>query len=108
MRIGPDHITPTTTVRNLGICLDSSLTMQYHVQRIVATWFAVLHQLRSVRRSTPAYIAQPARISDTCCRIDAVNTTLWQHGADRSSSLNTDDRVGDRMVSVHNGKIKSF
>ena len=47
-RIGPDTIIPSTAVRDLGIYIDSDLSMQVHVQRSVAGCFAVLRQLRSI------------------------------------------------------------
>jgi len=55
-RSGPDTIIPSTAVRDLGIYIDSDLSMQTHVQRSVAGCFAVLRQLRSIRRLVPSSI----------------------------------------------------
>jgi len=57
-RVGTDAITPSTTVRDLGIFIDSDLSMQSHVQRTVAGCFAVLRQLRSIRQSVPTSVFQ--------------------------------------------------
>jgi len=57
-RIGPDTIIPSTAVRDLGIHIDCDLSMQVHVQRSVAGSFAVLRQLRSIRRFVPSSVYQ--------------------------------------------------
>ena len=44
---------PTTSVCDLGIYIDSDLSMRTQVTRTVAGCFAVLRQLRSIRRSVP-------------------------------------------------------
>ena len=56
-RTGADinTIIPSTAVRDLGIYTCSDLSMQTHVQRSVAGCFAVLRQLRSIRRSVPSF-----------------------------------------------------
>jgi uncharacterized protein (DUF849 family) len=46
-----DTVTPASAVRDLGIYLDSDVSMRTHVMRTVSSCFAVLRQLRTVRRS---------------------------------------------------------
>jgi len=58
LRIRLDDITPTITVRDLGIVVDADLSMRSHVQRSVAVCFAALHQLRGIRRSVPSSVYQ--------------------------------------------------
>ena len=58
IRIGPDTITPSTAVRDLGIYIDLDLSMQTHVQRSVAGCFAVLCQLCSIWRLVPSTVYQ--------------------------------------------------
>jgi len=41
-RIGGDYITPAASVRDLGIYIDSDVTMKSHVSRTVSTCFAAL------------------------------------------------------------------
>ena len=45
LRVGTDHVTPTTSVRDLGIYVDCDVSMRTHVSRIVSSCFAVLRQL---------------------------------------------------------------
>jgi len=48
VRVGADLVTPSSTVRELGIAIDSDVTMQTHVSKTVSACFAVLRQLRSI------------------------------------------------------------
>jgi len=71
-RIGP-HDIPFMTVRDLGILIDADLSMRSHVQRTVAGCFAVLRQLRSVRRSVPSFVFQTLIISLVLMKLDFGN-----------------------------------
>ena len=51
IRVGSDAILPAASVRNLGIHLDSDVSMKTHITKTVSSCFAVLRQIRSVRRS---------------------------------------------------------
>jgi len=48
LRVGRDQIAPATVVRDLGIYLDSDVSMRSHVAKTVSSCFAVLRQLRSI------------------------------------------------------------
>ena len=84
LRIGADVITPSTTVRDLGIFIDVDLSMRSHVQRTVAGCFAVLLQLRSIRRSVPSSVFQTLVVALVLSRLDYGNATL----VGRSNLLN--------------------
>jgi len=75
-RIGTDTITPSATVRDLGICIDADLSMKSQVQRTVASCFAVLRQLRSIRQSVPQLVYQTLIVSLVLTRLDYGNATL--------------------------------
>jgi len=51
VRVGENHVLPSTTVHDLRILIDSDVAMQSHVSCTVSGCFAVLRQLRSIRRS---------------------------------------------------------
>ena len=51
LRVGSDLITPVLVVRDLGIYLDADASMRSHVMRTTYACFAVLRQLRDIRRS---------------------------------------------------------
>jgi len=55
--IGAFTVTPLSTVREFDVCIDSGLSMQGHVQRTVSRYFAVLRQLRTIRRQIPTTVS---------------------------------------------------
>ena len=76
LRIGSDLVAPSATVRDLGIYLEADLTMKYHVQRTAASCFAILRQLRSIRRSVPTSVYQTLIVSLILTRLDYGNAIL--------------------------------
>ena len=97
-RIGPHDIIPSKTVRDLGIFIDADLSMRSHVQRTVAGCFAVLRQLRSVRRSVPSSVFQTLIVSLVLTKLDFGNATL--------SGLPTN--LLNRLQSVLNAAARSI
>ena len=53
IRVGTDQVMPVSVVRNLGIYMDADVSMRSYVSKTVAACFAILRQLRSIRRSVP-------------------------------------------------------
>jgi hypothetical protein len=53
VRTGDATITPSTTVRDLGVYIDADTIMRTHVTLTVRLCFAALRQIRSIRRSLP-------------------------------------------------------
>jgi len=51
-------VTPKSVVRDLGVYIDSDLSMCSHVGRTVSRCFAVLRQLRTIRRQVPTALFQ--------------------------------------------------
>src|SRR5258706_77966 len=76
LRVGSDFVTPSTGVRDLGILLDSDVSMRSHVTRTVSTCFAVLRQLRTIRRSVSRSVVQSLVMSLVLSRLDYGNATL--------------------------------
>ena len=56
--VDTDSVTPVSSVRNLGIYIDSDLSMKTHISKTVSACFAILRRIRSSRRSTTR---------DQCC-----------------------------------------
>jgi len=75
-RIGPDAIIPSSVVQDLGIYIDSDLSMQTHIQRSVAGCFAVLRQLRSIRQDVSSSVFQSLVVALVLSRLDYGNATL--------------------------------
>ena len=73
VRVGENHVLPSTTVHDLGILLESDVAMRSHVSRTVSGCFAVLRQLRSIRRSVSDSVFYPAVVSLVMPRLDHGN-----------------------------------
>jgi hypothetical protein len=75
VRIGEASILPSSFVRNLGVFIDADVTMRAHVTAVIRSCFAVLRQIRSIRRSLPSHALQTlihalviSRL-DYCCSV---------------------------------------
>ena len=51
VRVGRSNIAPSTSVRVLGVNIDSHLSFEVHISRCVSSCFSALRQIRSIRRS---------------------------------------------------------
>ena len=75
LRVGTDEVMPASVVRDLGIYIDSDVSMRSHVAKTVRACFAALRQLRSVRRSVPRPVFQ-SLVSLVMSRLDYGNGSL--------------------------------
>ena len=55
VRVGDVLVSPVTAVWDLGVYIDTDVTMRTHVTSIVRACFSALRQIRSVRRSLPQH-----------------------------------------------------
>ena len=76
LQIGPDMVTPVHAVRDLGIYLDSDVSMRTHVTKTVACCFATLRQIRSIRRSVTRPVLLSLVVSLVLSRLDYGCATL--------------------------------
>jgi len=58
LRVGSDHISPASAVRDVGMYIDSDVSMRSHVAKTVSTCYSVLRQLRTIRRSVSRSVLQ--------------------------------------------------
>ena len=63
LRVGTDYVSPSSSVRDLGIYVDSDVSMKTHVSKTVSSCFAVLRHLRSIRRSVSPVVLQSLVVS---------------------------------------------
>ena len=85
--IGTDAVAPVRSVRNLGIFIDSDVSMSTHICRTTASCFAVLRQIRSVRRSVNRQTLLSLVVSLVLVRLDYGNATLAGLPATQLDSL---------------------
>ena len=64
---------PTDTVRDLGVLIDSQLTMEAHFPNVVHRCFYQLRQLRSIRRSLPTDARRTLAAAFIASRVDYCN-----------------------------------
>jgi hypothetical protein len=89
-RVGTDNVAPTASVRDLGIHLDSDVSMRTHVSKTVSGCFGVLRQLRSIRRSVTRPVLLSLVVALVITRLDYGNATfagLPGHLYDRLQSV---------------------
>jgi Reverse transcriptase (RNA-dependent DNA polymerase) len=69
LRVDTDLVTSTAVVRNLGLSIDADVSIRTHVMRTVSSCFAVMRQLRSIRRSVSTTVLQSQISSLVLCRL---------------------------------------
>jgi len=74
--IGVDAVEPKNEVRDLGLILDSDLSMTTHITGLVRTSFGILRQLRSVSRSLTQDVTRHLVQSLVLSRIDYCNVAF--------------------------------
>ena len=76
VRFGNDWITPTSAVRNLGVFLDSDLTMNTHFGHVSRVCFMMLRQIKAVAASLPVSGLKTLVTSLVLSRLDYCNSAL--------------------------------
>ncbi|HSN23631.1 MAG TPA: reverse transcriptase domain-containing protein [Methylomicrobium sp.] len=74
--VGTEAVSPVTSVRDLGIYLDSDLSMHTHVSKTVSACFSTLRQIRSIRHSVTKPVLQTLVSSLVLSRLDYGCITL--------------------------------
>ena len=71
-----DDIVLSKHVRNLGICINSDMSIKTHISRTVSSCFAVLRQIKSIRRSDSQPVLLSLVSSLVLSRLDYRSTVL--------------------------------
>ena len=74
--IGPDIIKPVNVVRDLGVYLDSELSMEHHISTVVRACFFHLRRLKSIRRILGADVTSGLVSAFVTTRMDYCNSIL--------------------------------
>ena len=96
--IGSSTVTPSSAVRDLDVYIDSGLTMQCHVRQTVSRRFAVLRQLRTVRRQVPTSVFQSLIVALVLSRLDYCNSILFGLPANLIQRLQSVQNVAARLI----------
>ena len=90
LHVGCDIVQPVRYVRNLGIFIDSDLSMKSHISKTVSSCFAALRWLCSIRRSVSQAVLLSLVTSLIMTRLDygsAVLAGLPSHLRNRLQSM---------------------
>jgi len=87
------------SVTNLGLHIDSELTMLPHIDSVCCTGFFQLRQLRTVRGSLTTKCAQTMVHSFISSRLDYCNSLLFGIGAERIKRLQSIQNAAARLLS---------
>jgi len=115
LTVGSTTVTPVSSVRNLGIFVDSNLVTRTHVCETVSRCFAAMRQLRSTRHLISATVFQSLVTALVLSQLDYGNGTLVglpthllcrlqsvQNAAARLIlRLRRSDHITDALMSLH-------
>jgi len=76
LQIDGVSVAPLSSVRDLGIYIDAELVMRTHVKKTASRCFAVLRQLRQIRRYVSMDTFQELVIALVVTRLDYGNAVL--------------------------------
>jgi len=96
--IGSFTVTPSSTVRDLGVYIDADLSMQSHVRRTVSRCFAALRQLCSIRRQIPSAMFQSLIVALVLSRLDYCNSVLYGLPASIIHRLQSVQNAAARLI----------
>jgi len=91
-----DNIVPSKHVCDLGIYIDSDMSMKTHVSRTVSSCFAALQQIKSIRRS----VSQPVLLS----LVSSLVLSRLDYGSTMLSGISR--QLMDRLQSVLNAAAR--
>ena len=66
----------SSSARDLGVFINSDLSMETHIKRTVSRCFSTLQQLRSIRRQVPTAVFQSLIVPFVLSRLDYCNSVL--------------------------------
>ena len=76
LQVGTSNIQPSSVVRDLGVYMDSELTMKEHVAKIAAACFYHIRRLRQVRHRVGQEVTQQLVLALIMSRLDYCNSVL--------------------------------
>ena len=75
-QVGSDSVQPCSAVRDLGLYVDSELSMNEHINRLVRSCFGILRNLKTIRRSLPPDTTKLLIHSFISSRVDYCNVAF--------------------------------
>jgi len=98
VRVGENYVLPSTTIRDLGVLIDSNVAMRSHVSLTVSGCFAVLRQLCSIRRSVSDTVFHSLVVSLVMPHLDYCKATIARLPASQLSRLQSVLNATARLI----------
>jgi hypothetical protein len=98
LSIGPDAIQPNDAVRDLGVWLDSELTLRHHITQVATACYYHLRRLRQVRRRDGQNITACLMVSRILSQLDYCNSVLADLPERTTSPLHRVQNSAARLV----------
>jgi len=76
IQVGSSKIQLFTVVCNLGLLLNSELSMKNHLAKVTATYHCHLRRLRQIRRRVGQEVTTPLVLASVISRLDYCNAAL--------------------------------
>jgi len=76
VRVGTSDVQPVSVVRNLGVYINSDVTLRAHVTATVRACFAALRQIRSVRQCLPRDAVVTLVVAVVISKVDYCNSVM--------------------------------
>src|SRR6218665_3516320 len=92
------HFTLHTTVRDLGVTLDSALTFSLHISHLIRSSYFQLRRLRTIRKAVSVTIFTSIVHAFVCSMIDYCNSLLIGLPMTRLSPLQTVLNTAARLI----------
>ena len=96
--IGSSSIEPSSSARDLGVFIDSDLSMETQVKRTVSRCFGTLRQLRAIRRQVPTAVFQSLIVALILSRLDYCNSMLVGLPANLIRRLQSVQNAAARLI----------
>lgn len=96
--LGPDSVTPSQSVRDLGIHLDADLSMRTHISKTVSACFCVLRRIRSIRHSVTKPLLLTLVVSLVLSRLDYGSAALAGLPASQLNRLQSVLNAAARLI----------
>jgi len=106
--IGSNDVIPVSTVRDLGIYIDSDISLRSHVAKTVSSCFAALRQIRSIKRSISRPVLQSLVVSMLLTRLDYGSGTLAGTPGHLMDRLQSVRNTAARLVHVFSKEVRPY
>ncbi len=98
IQLGSSIITPSTSVRNIGVIFDDQLTFKEHIAKTAQSCRFALHNIRKIRPFLTEHAAQLLVQALVISRLDYCNALLARHPSNTIKPLQIIQNAEERLV----------